>query len=179
MHWAQVSHFIWMSFVILGKRNHALISPSICSLPKAQNHHMWTSVLWDSLFETVPIASMVHLWSTQNPVQYPIVRAISVIPREGHSGHMRSSVALPAKRTHFFSFTINHCSLPSKALCWFCTSIWGREVDLGYVIQGCKYSFWGLPQAVSQACFPDQFAIPNGLHSLIKDGLSDLRTWPS
>lgn len=33
--WAQVSHFIWTSSAILGRRNHALISPSICSLPKA------------------------------------------------------------------------------------------------------------------------------------------------
>lgn len=69
MHWAQVSHFIWMSSAILGRRNHALISPSICSLPQARNHHAWTSVPQGSLLETVPTASTVHLRGTQNHVQ--------------------------------------------------------------------------------------------------------------
>lgn len=64
MHWAQVSHFIWMSSAVMGQRSHALISPSICSLPKAQSHHAWTSVLQGCLFETVPT---VHLQDTQGP----------------------------------------------------------------------------------------------------------------
>lgn len=34
-HWAQVSSLIWIFSAILDQRNHALISPSICSLPKA------------------------------------------------------------------------------------------------------------------------------------------------
>lgn len=51
-----------------GPEEHALISPSICSLPKAQCHHAWTSVLWGSLFETVPTASTVHLRGTQDSV---------------------------------------------------------------------------------------------------------------
>ena len=67
-HGAQVSHFIWMSSAGVGHRSHALISPSICSLPKAQSHHAWTSVLQGSLFETVPTASTVHLQGTQGPV---------------------------------------------------------------------------------------------------------------
>lgn len=67
-HGAQVSHFIWMSSAVVGQRSHALINPSICSLPKAQSHHAWTSVLQGSLFETVPTASAVHLQGTQGPM---------------------------------------------------------------------------------------------------------------
>lgn len=57
MLWTQVSHFIWTSSAILGQRNRVLISPRICSLPKARNHHAWTSVLRGTLFEPVPTAS--------------------------------------------------------------------------------------------------------------------------
>lgn len=82
---------------------------------------------------------------------------------------------LPAKRTHFFPSTGNNCSLPGKAPCLLRTSSWGWEVDLGHIIQGCKYSFRGLPKAVGPASSPDPSAIPAGLHSLIKDGLSNQR----
>ena len=133
MHRAQVSHFIPLA--ISGQRNRALISPSICSLPKARNHQAWTSVPQGSLSERYQLLPQ--------PI-YEVHRVQRDGQKSGRSGHRRTFVSfLPKGPTS--SPTLNNGSLPSKALCSFPTSTCSWEVDLGHVIQGCKYSFRGLP----------------------------------